>query len=89
MKIGVSKLVVDALLPSYHTAPAHPHATDAAVYTAFSEMRKNHFESPWGSSGAGANALKLRPSVLTVCEFLWIETMETYYEKEAGSKKKK
>ena len=21
-------------LPSYHTAPAHPHATDAAVYTA-------------------------------------------------------
>ena len=21
-------------LPNYHTAPAHPHATDAAVYTA-------------------------------------------------------
>ena len=28
-------------LPNYYTAPAHPHATDAAVYTALlSEMDK-------------------------------------------------
>ena len=30
-------------MPSYHTAPAHPHATDAAVYTALFFFQQSSF----------------------------------------------
>ena len=54
-------------LPSYHTAPAHPHATDAAVYTALF-MRGSRATARQGTEYYRMGRFSVGPSPLWVIQ---------------------